>query len=108
MRLVGEQPLTIGSKQIEELLETVVSLRSVKEARLFLRDLLTESELIEFGKRWKAARMLSAAVPYSQIVSETGLSSTTVARISHWLKEGTGGYRMMIERDHHRHHQHRA
>lgn len=97
------------SKEIEELLETVVSLRSVEEARCFLRDLLTESELTEFGKRWKAARMLSEGQPYSRIVSKTGLSSTTVARISHWLKDGTGGYRMMIERlNHHSHHLHRA
>ncbi len=33
-----------------------------------------------------------------EIVSKTGLSSTTVARISKWLKKGMGGYKLMLAR----------
>lgn len=87
-----------SSKDINDLLGAILSLRDATEAQMFLRDLLTEKELGEFGKRWKAARLLSDSVPYSQIVSQTGLSSTTVARISRWLAEGTGGYRLILER----------
>lgn len=86
------------SKNIDELLDAVLLLKNSKEAHKFFRDLLTEKELIEFGKRWKAARLLSNQTPYSQIVEETGLSSTTVARISKWLCEGTGGYKLILER----------
>ncbi len=81
-----------------ELLEALLKLRNSSEYKLFLRDLLTEAEIIEFSLRWKAARMLQAKVPYTKIVAETGLSSTTVARISKWLKGGKGGYRLMLKR----------
>ena len=93
------------NRTTEELLEAFVSLKNRSEAKQFLRDLLTEQEIIEFGKRWKTARMLSKNVPYSKIAKETGLSSTTIARISRWLNKGMGGYELMIKRlvnDHHR------
>jgi TrpR-related protein YerC/YecD len=85
------------------LVEAVLALKDAAEAKAFLRDLLTESELVEFGNRWKAAQMLSDKALYTDIVKKTGLSSTTVARISKWLQNGKGGYRMMIERLHHHH-----
>ena len=92
------------NKTTEELTAAICSLKSRQEAKKFLRDLLTPQEIIEFGKRWQAARMLSKNVPYSKIEKETGLSSTTVARVSRWLNQGMGGYKLMINRlvnDHH-------
>jgi len=84
--------------KIEELITAITDLQNTKETKKFLRDLLTEQELIEFGNRWKAARMLSEKLPYSTIEKETGLSSTTVARVSKWLNSGEGGYQLMIKR----------
>ena len=81
--------------------EAVLSLNNENEARAFLRDLLTENEIDEFVKRFKAAEMLSQNVPYTTIEKETGFSSTTVARVSKWLNEGTGGYRKVIASLHH-------
>jgi len=86
------------NKTTEELFRAVLELKDVREAKKFFRDLLTEAELLEFGKRWQAAQMLDAQVPYTEIVAKTGLSSTTVARISKWLKRGTGGYKLMLAR----------
>lgn len=82
----------------EDLLKAVLALKNVGEAKRFFRDLLTEQEIIEFAKRWQAAKMLSKKIPYSQIEKETGLSSTTVARVSKWLKKGMGGYRLILKR----------
>ncbi|MCX6791078.1 MAG: YerC/YecD family TrpR-related protein [Candidatus Gribaldobacteria bacterium] len=84
----------------ENLLKAVLALKNIKEAKKFFRDLLTEQEIIEFGKRWQAAKMLADKVSYSKIEKETGLSSTTVARISKWLNSGMGGYKLMITRLH--------
>jgi len=92
------------NRTTEELLEAICALKSKNEAKKFLRDLLTEQELIEFGKRWQAARMLSKAKPYSEIEKATGLSSTTVARVSRWLNQGMGGYKLMIQRLSNNHH----
>lgn len=94
------------NKKIKELTSAVLLLKNADEAKRFLRDLLTESELIEFGNRWKAARMLSENRPYTEITEQTGLSSTTVARVSKWLNKGMGGYKKIIGRLHH--HTHRT
>lgn len=90
------------TKQSDELWKTILALRNLDETKRFFRDLLTEAEIIEFAKRWQAAKMLDIEVPYSEIVKKTGLSSTTVARISRWLNRGLGGYRLMLHRLHHR------
>mgnify|MGYP001165332284 CR=1 FL=1 len=89
------------NKLTQDLFEAILALKNKKEAKKFFRDLLTEPELIEFGKRWQAAQMLNDKVPYTEIVEKTGLSSTTVARISKWLKKGMGGYKLMLARLHH-------
>lgn len=92
------------NKKTEELIETILALETKNEAKKFFRDLLTEKELVEFGNRWKAARMLSNNVPYTKITKETGLSSATVARISKWLKQGMGGYQSMLTKLNSGHH----
>lgn len=91
----------LSNQKIKDLIEAVLALKSQKEAGMFLRDLLTEREMIEFGNRWKASRMLDQKISYAEIRRETGLSERTIARISKWLKDGTGGYKLMINRLHH-------
>lgn len=88
------------NKQSAELFNTVLKLRGLEEAKKFFRDLLTEEEIIEFSKRWQAARMLANRVPYLEIEKTTGLSSTTVARVSKWLNSGMGGYKLILKRSH--------
>src|SRR3989344_9627018 len=85
-------------QDIDELFEAVLKLKNQSEARRFFRDLLTKKELIEFSQRWKVALMLHKKVPYTKIELETGMSSTTIARVHRWLKKGAGGYRLMIKK----------
>lgn len=73
-------------------------LRRGSEVKGFLRDLLTEAELVEFGNRLYAAKMLSNGVHYNAIAEDTGLSSATIARVKKWLKTGMGGYRTVLSR----------
>ena len=82
----------------ENLFKAVLKLKTLDEAKRFFRDLLTSEEIIEFGKRWQAAQLLAEKVPYSEIVRKTGLSSTTVARVSRWLNRGMGGYKLMLKK----------
>jgi len=92
-----------NNKDSKDLFKTITCLTNEKEARNFFRDLLTECEIIEFSKRWKAAKMLNSKIPYIKICESTGLSSRTIARISKWLNSGMGGYKKMlkIESSHH-------
>jgi len=89
------------SKQNKTLIEAVLTLKTKGEAERFLRDLMTEKEIEEFAKRLKAAEMLTEKIPYSIIENETGLSSTTVARVAKWLNGKEGGYRTIISKLHH-------
>jgi TrpR-related protein YerC/YecD len=88
----------VTAKDIEELYKAILLLEDQKEAKSFFRDLLTEVEIYEFAERWKVARMLASGVPYTKIIKATGLSSTTVARVARWVKKGTGGYRLALQR----------
>jgi TrpR-related protein YerC/YecD len=88
----------VRQKDIDELYDAIVQLQSVDECRKFFRDLLTETEIDEFAERWRAARMLAQGASYTAIEKETGLSSRTIARVHRWLKQGKGGYTLMLRR----------
>ena len=97
--------MTKEAKWTKVLYGVILGLKTPEEARRFFRDLLTEQELIEFGRRWRAAQMLEKNLPYTEIVAETGLSSTTVARVAKWLNKGMKGYKLALARQN-KEHQH--
>lgn len=85
----------------KQLVEAVLALRNPGEAESFLRDLMTEAEINEFANRLRAASMLSEKISYSRIQKKTGLSATTIARVSKWLQGKEGGYKLILNRTHH-------
>lgn len=86
------------NKDTDSLFRAVLSLDNLAESRRFFRDLLTEDEIDEFSRRWKAAKLLEDNVPYSRIEKETGMSSATIARVSKWLNSGMNGYKTVLNR----------
>jgi len=86
------------NKDVLILLKTILELKNENEVWKFLRDLLTEVEIKEFTNRWKVARMLDKKISYEEISKETGMSSTTIARVNKWLTNGKGGYKLMLKR----------
>ncbi len=87
-----------NDKKMDALCEAFLCLRSPEEVRRFLRDLMTEEEIVECALRFQAAQLLDAGQSYESIQKTTKLSSTTVARISRWLRKGMEGYRLVIDR----------
>lgn len=85
----------------KNLIQAFLSLETEEEAKNFLRDLMTEKEILEFANRLKAAQMLTQKTPYTAIEKETGLSSATVARVSKWLNGRLSGYKNIISKMHH-------
>lgn len=83
---------------LDNLLTTITQLDRKDELHLFLRDLLTEQELADFALRWQVARLLHNGHTYPEVQELTGLSTTTIARISRFLKEGCGGYQMALKK----------
>lgn len=90
--------MSLNSKAVKELYQAILLLENEEECKAFLRDLLTEAEIKEFSNRWKVARLLDQHIPYEKIVKETGMSSTTIARISKWLTGEIGGYQLIINK----------
>ena len=84
--------------EIEDLSRAFTSLRSVDEVERFLRDLCTLSELEAMAHRWQVAKLLEEGLPYQEIAKRTGASTTTVTRVSQWLRRGEGGYRLALDR----------
>lgn len=87
-----------NTKENTQLVDAFLTLKSPDETKRFLRDIMTEGEIEEFAKRLEAARLLSGNTEYTKIIDSTGLSSTTIARISKWLKGSLGGYRIVLGR----------
>lgn len=85
----------------KKLVEAFLTLKTPVEARAFLRDIMTEKEINEFSNRLKAAEMLTNKRSYVEIEKATGLSSTTVARVSKWLNGKEQGYKTVLAKMHH-------
>lgn len=80
-----------------EKITTVLSKTNDKtEVFNFLRDLLSEKELLEFSRRLEVAILLDEKVSYSKIEEKTKMSSTTIARISKYLKWDNFWYKKAI------------
>lgn len=88
----------LHSKDTNEFFSALLQLQTTDEARRFLRDLLTEAEIKEFTNRWKVVRLLNKRMPYEIITKQTGMSSTTIARIAKWLNGKFGGYKLMLKK----------
>jgi TrpR-related protein YerC/YecD len=83
---------------LEDLADAVVSLRTRDEAQRFLRDLCTLPELEALTHRWQTALLLEQGLPYVEIADRVPTSTATVTRVAQWLRHGTGGYRIALDR----------
>lgn len=80
----------------QQLSGALVAITDQQLMKNFLRDVMTEKEIIEISSRLEAARLLTIGEKYTEITKKTKLSSRTVARISDWLKNGCTGYKTVI------------
>ena len=83
---------------LDDLADAVLLLRDRDDATRFLRDLCTLAELEQLTHRWQIVRLLEQKIAYLEIAERIGTSTATVTRVAHWLRHGTGGYRVVLER----------
>jgi TrpR-related protein YerC/YecD len=83
---------------LSELADAVTTLRTPAEVTRFLRDLCTLPELEALAHRWQTVLLLEQGVPYVEIAQRVPTSTATVTRVAQWLRHGTGGYRIALER----------
>lgn len=86
------------NKKTDELFKAILSLKTLKEAERFFRNLCTIEEIKEMSERWQMAKMVNQGLPYREIAEKLNASTTTVARVALWLNNGAGGYRLALAR----------
>lgn len=86
-------------KNSDQLFEAILSLKTGKECEQFFRDVLTLSEIQAMTERFVVARELyEGSKSYRTINKETGVSTATITRIAEWMKNGMGGYNLVLNR----------
>ena len=88
----------VSDPAIEYLFRAIMAIRTPEECRSFLRDLCTESELLEMSRRLQAAKMLKNNYIYADIAEQTGLSTATISRVNRCIKYGNEGYIKVLDR----------
>ena len=83
---------------LADLADAFLVLRSRDDVQRFLRDLCTFPELEALAHRWQTVRLLEEGVPYLEIAGRVPTSTATVTRVAQWLRHGTGGYRLALDR----------
>lgn len=81
---------------ILDLVNAIVSAKSIEDAALFLQDLLTKSEMKILAKRLRIAKLLIAGMDYREIEQNLHAGHTTIAKIAAWLSERGEGFRKVI------------
>lgn len=83
---------------LDELARAFVVLRTQDEAQRFLRDLCTLPELEALAHRWQTVVLLEEGRPYVEIAERVPTSTATVTRVAQWLRHGSGGYGLVLDR----------
>ena len=93
----------MGELSKEERIKTLDALYTAIEAvhgrsamKIFLRDLLTESERVMLGRRILIARLLLQNETYDSIRQRTGAGYATIERVHRWLRDQLPGYETAI------------
>ncbi len=89
---------TWKTKKLKTLAHALLSLKNEKDMMAFLRDIATLEELDELSNRLAAAQMIHDGMPYREVAKKTGMSTTTVTRIAHWIRKGEGGYDKVLKK----------
>jgi TrpR-related protein YerC/YecD len=88
----------IQTKEIDELFQAILSLKTEEECYRFFEDACTIKEIKDMAQRLQAAKMLKSGESYVNVCRETGMSSATVSRVNRCLEYGNGGYEMVLDR----------
>jgi len=96
--VINKLPREEQDKLFLKFIDALTSLKSKKEMAEFLKDLLSEQEVIMFARRLQIAELLQEGLTYDDIREEMKVGHTTVAKVQTWLKLYGDGYRTVIKR----------
>ena len=85
------------NNQWNDIITVLSQMDSRADISNFLKDIMTPKELVEFTNRFQVAQMLDEKITYTQIEKQTGMSSTTIARVSKFLSGNNSGYKKALQ-----------
>lgn len=85
-------------KDIYFLYEIFNGLKNIDEVKIFLKDILTRSELRMLKRRWHVANLLMQGLDVRSVARKSKTSTQTVSRIKKVFEEGHGGLLLAIKR----------
>lgn len=84
--------------ELKTLSSAILALETEEECGKFLTDLMTAREIASMAQRITVAKLLRDKKTFTQIEEETGMSSTTIARINRCLQYGADGYSLVLDK----------
>ena len=83
----------------DKLFQSFLLLETVEECYQYFEDLCTIKEVLAMSQRLEVAKRLDTGESYQKVTEDTGVSSATVGRVKRCLDYGTGGYRLILDRE---------
>lgn len=80
----------ITKKDVESLYELLAATDNYDDCKDLISDLCSPFEIEKMIQRVKVAKLLIDGKKYDDIISETGISSATISRVSKCIKQGRG------------------
>lgn len=85
--------VTLGKDQ-KLLVDSFYNVRTKKDLTLFIEDLFTEEETLDFAQRIKIANYILQDKTYEEIEKLIPVSSSTISKIGQVIKFGKGGFKL--------------
>ena len=80
------------------LYEAIAAIKTPEEARQFIEDLCTPTEIQAMADRWNVVPYLKKGMSYREIHEKTKVSITTSGRVARFIALGSDGYNIIYER----------
>ena len=89
----------LKSEAADFLFDAILSLENKEECYRFFEDLCTSAEIKAMSQRLVVAKMLMEKKVYTEIVKETGASTSTISRVKRALFDNdTYGYTLVLDK----------
>lgn len=97
MAFVSKKPLKedVQEQINRQFVKTIVDLRTERNGKHLLSELLSETEYVMLAKRLMMIFLLTEGISQYQVRRMLGVSSSTVARIAHKIDDG--GYEFFVK-----------
>ncbi|RXK17794.1 YerC/YecD family TrpR-related protein [Macrococcus sp. DPC7161] len=88
----------LRGKQLDDLFDSILTLKDREECYQFFDDLCTVNELQSLSQRLQVAKMIKQGYTYAAIEKESGASTATISRVKRSLQWGNDAYSMVMDR----------